>query len=366
MGPVTRLLDTPAAHRRFRVETEEDVGALRRAVRAQAAGLPELADGDADLVAVELATNILRHAGGGYVLTRIGIGGVELVAVDRGPGLPPAARETLAAPHRAAPQLSPPAGTGRGPGLGPGLGVGLSAIRRRAKVFDYHSDDRGTVFLARLGAVADQGPWSWGGINVPMGGEGPSGDAFAIAAGRRLCAVLVDGIGHGPDAAVAAHAALAALADDSGRFDDGVAPEAWLTGFIADAHHGLRGTRGAVLGVCVIDPQARQAVFCGIGNITGRIHTVTASPHLLSHPGTLGAEAAPPRTRPTAYPWTPVTTLVMASDGIDTRWDPADHPGLTRRHPTVIAAVLHRDHARGRDDAAMLVVRSAGAEQETP
>ncbi|NUP53171.1 MAG: hypothetical protein HOW97_38500, partial [Catenulispora sp.] len=209
---MTRLLDTPAAHRRFRVETEEDVGVLRRAVRAQAAGLPELADGDADLVAVELATNILRHAGGGYVLTRIGAGGVELLAVDRGPGLSARAREALAAPLPSARQIAqivPPARPGHGPGtgsgmgpgpalgvgLGPGLGVGLAAVRRRAKVFDYHSDERGTVFLARLGAVADQGSWSWGGINVPLGGEGPSGDAFAVAAGRRLCAVLVDGIG---------------------------------------------------------------------------------------------------------------------------------------------------------------------------
>ncbi|NUP51889.1 MAG: SpoIIE family protein phosphatase, partial [Catenulispora sp.] len=164
----------------------------------------------------------------------------------------------------------------------------------------------------------------------------------------------------------AARAALAALEADDGRVDGGVAPQTWLTEFIAGAHRGLRGTRGAVLGACVIDPQERQAVFCGVGNITGRVHTTTASPHLVSQPGTLGAEASPPRARPTAYPWTPVTTLVMASDGIDTRWDPAEHPGLTRRHPAVIAAVLHRDHARGRDDAAMLVVRAAGAEQETP
>jgi anti-sigma regulatory factor (Ser/Thr protein kinase) len=353
---MTQLLDTPAAHRRFRIEAEEDVGVLRRAVRAQAVGLPGLAEGEAELVATELATNILRHAGGGYVLTRAGVGGVEMIAVDRGPGLPMAVREVLAAPRIA------PSATVAGRA---GLGVGLASVRRRAKVFDYHSDDRGTVILVRLGMMGAKGAWVWGGVNVPLGGEGPSGDAFAIAADGRLCAVLVDGIGHGPDAAVAAHAAIVALENTSRWADDGTGPEEWLTGFITGAHHGLRGTRGAVLGACVVDPDAGRAVFCGIGNITGRVHTTAASPHLVSHPGTLGAEQSPPRIRPVSYPWNAATTLIMASDGIDTRWEPADHPGLTRRHPTVIAAVLHRDHARGRDDAAMLVVRASGAEQET-
>ena len=382
---MTRLLDAPAAHRRFRVEAEEDVGVLRRAVRAQAEGLPGLGAGDAELVAVELATNILRHAGGGHVLTRIGVDGVELVAVDRGPGLAPAVREALAAPR-----IDAVAAVAGGSRRGGGLGVGLAAVRRRAKVFDYHSDERGTVVLARLGVVAEPGAWVWGGINVPLGGEGPSGDAFAVAATYgRLSAVLVDGIGHGPEAAAAAHAAILAFEDFRGfgrfggfegskgpenlddfentdhRSDRVDSAEQWLTAFVADAHRGLRGTRGAVLGACVIDPDARRAVFCGIGNISGRVHTVSASPHLVSQPGTLGAEPSPPRVRPTGYPWTPATTLIMASDGIDTRWDPADHPGLTGRHPTVVAAVLHRDHARGRDDAAMLVVRCAGTGDHT-
>ena len=39
------------------------------------------------------------------------------------------------------------------------------------------------------------------------------------------------------------------------------------------------------------------------------------------------------------------------------RWSLDDHPGLAGHDPAVIAAVLARDHARGRDDVTVLVAR---------
>jgi len=54
--------------------------------------------------------------------------------------------------------------------------------------------------------------------------------------------------------------------------------------------------------------------------------------------------------------------LIMHSDGIGTRWDLERYPGLPQRHPALIAAVLYRDHARGRDDAGIVVAqRQRGA-----
>jgi hypothetical protein len=112
-----------------------------------------------------------------------------------------------------------------------------------------------------------------------------------------------------------------------------------------------------VLGICVLDPITDQAVHLGIGNVAGRVCTGTGNLHLVSQPGSLGTELPVPTARPTAYPWPPGAVLLLCSDGIDTRWDPAARPGLLHRHPTVIAAVVHRDHARNTDDAAILVVR---------
>ena len=76
-----------APHARFTVRFDEDVGAVRRAVGRCAASAGNVRDGDAELVATELAANIVRHApGGGYVLVRPVGAGVELLAVDHGDG----------------------------------------------------------------------------------------------------------------------------------------------------------------------------------------------------------------------------------------------------------------------------------------
>jgi hypothetical protein len=39
-----------------------------------------------------------------------------------------------------------------------------------------------------------------------------------------------------------------------------------------------------------------------------------------------------------------------SSDGLGTHWSLDAYPGLSGRHPTLIAAVLYRDFDRGRDD----------------
>jgi hypothetical protein len=50
--------------------------------------------------------------------------------------------------------------------------------------------------------------------------------------------------------------------------------------------------------------------------------------------------------------------LILHSDGLATRWDLSKYPGLTHRHPTLIAAALYRDFARGRDDVTVFVARA--------
>jgi UDP-N-acetylmuramyl pentapeptide phosphotransferase/UDP-N-acetylglucosamine-1-phosphate transferase len=52
-----------------------------------------------------------------------------------------------------------------------------------------------------------------------------------------------------------------------------------------------------------------------------------------------------------------VAILVMSSDGLGSRWSADTYPGLLSRHPTHIAAILYRDHARGTDDATIVAIR---------
>jgi hypothetical protein len=57
------------------------------------------------------------------------------------------------------------------------------------------------------------------------------------------------------------------------------------------------------------------------------------------------------------YEWPPGTHVVMHSDGMSARWSLGTYPGLSRRHPALIAAMLYRDHVRPKDDVTVVVAR---------
>lgn len=334
---------TGGAHERFPVRVEEDVGAARRAIGRRAALAAGLRPGDPEVVVTELATNLLRHTpGGGYLLCQAGEGWLEVLASDRGPGLRPGDMPR-ATPERAAPPPLPAPHPG-------GLGVGLAAVRRLASEVDWYSGPAGTVILARFGTAPRQWPGiaRWGGVNVPLGGSGVSGDGWAVTAGGWLTALVVDGLGHGPAAGAAAAAALAVL--------NGHAPADPGT-LVQRAHEAMRGTRGGVLGTAVIDPERGELTFAGVGNIAGRVLAGRGSRSLVSREGTLGTHPPLPSPHVTALPWAAGSVLILASDGIRSHWDPSAYPGLADRDPSVMAAVIYRDHERGTDDATVLVVR---------
>jgi anti-sigma regulatory factor (Ser/Thr protein kinase) len=334
-GPAAGRYPTP--HARYQVREEEDVGAVRRAAGRMAA-TAGVRPAEAEIVAAELAMNILRHAGGdGYLLCQVAPGYLELVAADHGPGLGPGA-------------LIPAAADSGPPGVG-GLGVGLASVRRLASGFDYCSGRAGTVMLARFG---DPGrSWAglarWGAVNVPLGGAGESGDAWLVAADdRRLAALVVDGLGHGPGAAAASAAAISTLA---GR------PVTDPADCLLRAHEAMRGTRGGVLGIAVIDPGRGELAYAGVGNIAGWVLHGGTCEGLLSREGVAGTQARPPRPHLTRVRWQAGATLILASDGVRTLRDLRSYRGLFGHDPEVAAAVLYRDHERGTDDATMLVIQ---------
>jgi hypothetical protein len=228
-------------------------------------------------------------------------------------------------------------------------------VRRLSTQFDvWSAAGMGTVVLARLlaGGAAAQAPASvarrWGAINKPVKGEHQCGDTWrAVARGDGAVAAFVaDGLGHGPAAAEAANATARA-------FD--VDPFADLKRILETAHAIGRGTRGAAVAAAQLDPARGTLRYAGVGNISGTLVDGTARRGLSSHNGTIGAHLH--KVHEFEYPWPQRGgVLVMHSDGLGTRWDPAAYPGLMQRHPAVVAGVLYRDFARGRDDVTVLVI----------
>jgi anti-sigma regulatory factor (Ser/Thr protein kinase) len=328
------------------VHEASQVGEARRqAVRiAERVGLNESDRGKVAIVATELGNNLVRHAGAaghGEIALRLLAhaegNGVEILAIDKGPGM---------------------ADVGRclqdGYSTGGTAGQGLGAVKRLATEFDVTSAvGAGTVVLARLLDSSTPPPapagtsLRWGVVNKPVKGETECGDTWRVV--RRhdgAAAVLVaDGLGHGPAAAEAANAA--ALAFDADPFAD-------LKRVFEKAHAAARGTRGAAVAAAHIDPARRALRYAGIGNIAGTVVEGGVRRGLSSHNGTVGAQMH--KVHEFEYPWPERGLLVMHSDGLATRWDPSAYPGLTQRHPAVVAGVLYRDFTRGRDDVTVLVV----------
>lgn len=325
---------------RFVVEDISQVGEARRAagVVATAEGFDEAAAGRVALAVTELGTNLVRHAGGGALLLGVDGAALELLSLDRGPGMD--VERCLR----------------DGFSTGGSAGTGLGAVRRLAEAFAAFSlAGRGTVVRARFEAQR-RAPGAWtpppalaiAGLGIAAPGEQVSGDAWGVREqdGQTLL-LLADGLGHGPAAAEAADTALALFQ----RLPASQGPAALLT----QAHDGLRGTRGAAVAVAAIGDGAQRIVFAGAGNIAGRLVSATSDRGLLSQPGTLGLQIR--RLQDAVQEWPPHAVLVLHSDGIVSRWSLADTGGLLLCEPLLIAAWILRDHCRGRDDATVVVVR---------
>lgn len=325
-----------------------DIASARRCGQrlAQDAGFDDVRSGQVAIVISEAATNILKHAGEGRMaLSMVFNGasvGIEVLAFDQGPGianLGQALRDGVSS-----------AGT---------AGTGLGAMRRLADEFDvYAHPGKGAVFCMRLwsGKGADAAdaaaPRSLSGaVCLPLAGETDSGDAWLVARQQQAIALMVvDGLGHGPEAAKAARAAVDAMAQQPG-----MRPAAQ----IEVCHAALRPTRGAAQAVALIDPAARQLYFAGVGNIGACVIDPDGTRRqMMSHNGIVGHNMR--KVQEFALPCAPGALVVLASDGIGTQWDLAQYPGLAACDPAIVAAVLLRDYARVRDDACVLVQRCPG------
>lgn len=307
-------------------------------------GLDETERGRIALVVTEAGTNVLKHGDGGeIVLGRPADSAgaeIEVLAIDRGPGM-----EDLGKSLRDGYSTSGSPGTG------------LGAIGRLSSEFDiYTLPGAGTVVLARVRARKAELPesgrrLSLGVIGLPIVGERVSGDAWAAADSKeRSVLMVVDGLGHGVLAATAARAAVRAFHQNVGASSERL---------VAALHEALRGTRGGAVAIVDVRWPDRHLEFAGVGNVSAGFYTPRGSRSFVSLSGTLGVEIR--RVQAFDYEWSPDGVLVVHSDGLGTRWEMSSYPGLLSRDPSVIAAVLYRDHVRRRDDVTVLVARERPA-----
>ena len=324
----------------IRVEDPSAAGAARRSAAELAADLafPEVRAAELAIVVTEIATNLVKHAEQASLLLRVvrarDAAGIQVVAVDGGPGL----RDVATA------SVDGVSSTGT-------LGLGMGAISRLSSTWDVHSvPGRGTVLTASLWAGAAPAPPRGGageaaGLTRPITGEEACGDAVAVRrAGGASILLVVDGLGHGPLAELAAGEAVRVF-----RASSATAPGALL----AEIHREVQHTRGAAVAVAALDRAAGTLRYAGLGNIAGTVVSDGRRSGLVSLPGIAGHNAR--SLRETEHPLPPDAVVVMHSDGVRERWDLDDYPGLLVHGPLVVAATVLRDAGGRRDDASVLV-----------
>jgi anti-sigma regulatory factor (Ser/Thr protein kinase) len=325
----------PEDMRWLRVEDPSAAAACRGAAVTLASRLrfPEARADQLALAVTEAASNLDKHASQGSMLLRIarhdGKPGIEMLTIDAGPGFRDA-HEALRDGHSTS-------GT---------LGIGLGAIRRLADFCDLYSvPGHGTVLVARFWPAPHPDTVPYAGLVRPITGESECGDVFGAAETEgQLTGVLCDGLGHGPLAARAAMEAVAAVLED---------PAGEPAVLVERAHRRTAHTRGGALAVVQVAGDVVR--FAGLGNIAAVILADGARRSMISVPGIAGHQAR--SIRQFEYDAPSDAAIILHSDGISGRWQPATLPGLNTRDPLVVAAVLLAQAGTRRDDAGVLVLK---------
>lgn len=323
------------------ISEPSQIGAMRRQVVrfAQSLGYPDDTLDRIGIVVNEAGTNLVRHASGGrmMVLEAYPGGGLHIVAIDSGPGIPSVEKaledgfSTIGESNQS-------------------MGVGLGAIQRQSDDLDIYSDNNGTTLVATfLPRRADPlPPASIAGLVVPKPGFSAGGDAWgARRVEDRQLIMLADVLGHGPKAQEEARKAVHAF---------GTAKDTSLEGVEAAIAKALAGERGAAVLIVELAPPGKPLRAVGLGNVRGEIVVGSERRGIPSAPGISGSSARRPH--PTEHEWPVGATLVMSTDGLRSTLRSPEPPALFHRPAIVTAATIFQRRRRGTDDSGIVVVKA--------
>ena len=194
----------------------------------------------------------------------------------------------------------------------------------------------------------------WGVATLALPGQAQSGDRHLVKpVGTGVLVAVVDGLGHGAEAASAAQSAVTALERHA---TESPAP------LVERCHRALKGTRGAVMSVAVFAGPDRSMTWVGVGNVEGLLlsgdgaaRPRAARASLVTRGGIVGSEL--PRLHPVVLPIAPGDTLIFATDGIREGFAEGLPPEAT---PQQLADQILARHGKGTDDALVLVARYLG------
>jgi serine/threonine protein phosphatase PrpC len=192
----------------------------------------------------------------------------------------------------------------------------------------------------------------WGVSWRALPGERESGDLHVVSPFENGVLIgVVDGLGHGPEAAAAARIAgdvLQAHADES------------VLALVEQCHTALRKTRGVVLSIASINALDNQMTWTAVGNVEAILfyadRAARPSREVVSvRNGVVGYQL--PALRATVRPLMAGDTLVFATDGIN---DGFSNDMPLDLSPQASASQILNRFGKDNDDALVLVARWLG------
>lgn len=213
--------------------------------------------------------------------------------------------------------------------------------------------------------AVDNGLIEWGAAARALAGQAESGDQYLVELfpNGALLAV-VDGLGHGDNAAAAARLAVVTLKETA------AGPVQTL---VQRSHERLRQSRGVVMSLASVNALDHTITWLGVGNVEGVLLRADpaakpATENLVPRGGVVGYHL--PALRPVTLPVTTGDTLIFVTDGIRSGFvkkqrqasgSSAGQPQTTS--PRQLADHILAHYGRTTDDALVLVVRYWGGRQ---
>jgi negative regulator of sigma-B (phosphoserine phosphatase) len=189
----------------------------------------------------------------------------------------------------------------------------------------------------------------WGIAALPLPGQGASGDGHLVKAfPNGVLVAVVDGLGHGPEAAEAAAIAIHTLENHS---------EQPVISLMNRCHEALRSTRGVAMSLASYTVSDSTLTWVAVGNVEGVLlrgngRTTDERESLLLRGGVLGTRL--PSLSADSLTLGGGGVLILATDGIDSGF--AETLTVTDPPQTIADRIL-AGHRRTTDDALVLVAR---------
>ena len=201
--------------------------------------------------------------------------------------------------------------------------------------------------------LSSHAPMEWGVAQIALEGETVSGDRHLVSPDADgLLIAVVDGLGHGKEAAAAAEAAIAVLRE---HVHEPVIP------LLKRCHEALRGTRGVAMSVASLNATYGAITWLGVGNVESVLlradkEAVPPQDNIMLFPGVVGHQM--PSLRAVVTPVSVGDLLILFTDGV--RRDFLREPPIPGHSPQRIADRICAKYSKGTDDALVLVARYAG------